>query len=86
MFVQFMPAGLLGQPCTCPVKAGRLQSAFATDLFLFFGSTGSKQTLNGLFLFTTDLQDSIWFQEQTLPYLSPELFFPPVKRRVERWT
>jgi hypothetical protein len=26
-----------------------LQSPFATDLFLFLGSTGSKQTLNGLF-------------------------------------
>jgi len=35
-------------------KCDRLQSPFATDLFFLFRSTGSKQTLNGLFLFTAD--------------------------------
>jgi hypothetical protein len=33
----------------------RRQSPFATDLFFFFRSTGSKQTLNGLFLFRTGI-------------------------------
>src|SRR5687768_11043823 len=31
------------------------QSPFATDLFFFLRSTGSKQTLNGLFLFRTKI-------------------------------
>jgi len=31
---------------------GVSQSPFATDLFFLFRSTGSKQTLNGLFLYT----------------------------------
>lgn len=44
MVVLFVPARLLGQ-----YAFGVLQSPFATDLFLSFGSTGSKQTLNGLF-------------------------------------
>jgi len=55
--LSFVPAGLLGHTMTgfVPVtlglqncKPGR-QSPFATDLFLSIGSTGSKQTLNGLF-------------------------------------
>jgi len=56
-----MPAGLLGQPCTSR-KIGRLQSPFATDLFLCFGSTGGKQTLNGLFLFLADSLHFIGFR------------------------
>jgi hypothetical protein len=33
----------------------RRQSPFATDLFFLYRSTGSKQTLNGLFLFRTKI-------------------------------
>jgi len=53
-----MPAGLLGHSSikvlvvTWSLSKG--QSPFATDLFLLFGSTGSKQTLNGLFYLIAD--------------------------------
>jgi hypothetical protein len=33
----------------------RRQSPFATDLFFLFRSTGSKQTLNGLFYIRTEI-------------------------------
>ena len=50
MVVQFVPARLLGHTSRSAFKSGtRCQSPFATDLFLSIGSTGSKQTLNGLF-------------------------------------
>jgi hypothetical protein len=46
-----MPAGLLGHRWYVirETRIKAFQSPFATDLFLFLGSTGSKQTLNGLF-------------------------------------
>jgi hypothetical protein len=34
------------------------QSPFATDLFFLYRSTGSKQTLNGLFLYPQPLKGS----------------------------
>jgi len=53
-----MPAGLLGHASVLKLafrqnEPGR-QSPFATDLFLLFGSTDSKQTLNGLFYLIAD--------------------------------
>jgi hypothetical protein len=50
MVVQFMPAGLLGHA----VVSGTLTEASIPVChrpFPLWGSTGSKQTLNGLFLF-----------------------------------
>ena len=52
MVVQFMPAGLLGHA----VVNGTLTEASIPVChrpFPLWGSTGSKQTLNGLFLFRT---------------------------------
>ena len=39
------------------------QSPFATDLFFFLRSTGSKQTLNGLFLFIADFRIKLDFTD-----------------------
>ena len=44
----------------CEVKG---QSPFATDLFFLYRSTGSKQTLNGLFLFIADYRMKLDFTD-----------------------
>lgn len=49
MVVLFVPARLLGHTSRPGATGTGRQSPFATDLFLSIGSTGSKQTLNGLF-------------------------------------
>jgi hypothetical protein len=49
MVVQFVPAGLLGHTSR-PVYSGTgRQSPFSHRPFPLWGSTGDKQTLNGLF-------------------------------------
>ena len=60
---QFAPAGLLGHPSYRVTIVTRIryyrkkgQSPFATDLFFLYRSTGSKQTLNGLFLYPQPLR------------------------------
>jgi hypothetical protein len=50
MFVQFMPAGLLGHACRFVKTQTEASIPVCRRPFPLWGSTGSKQTLNGLFL------------------------------------
>jgi len=62
MFVQFMPAGLLGHAFRFVKTQTEASIPVCHRPFPFWGSTGSKQTLNGLFYVS---QPELFFSDKS---------------------